>query len=415
MLCWHKFDLEKASADLPNFTPFPDEWTVEDKVLFEQAFQFHDKHFHKIKQMVIFKWFDWRLTNNYWFQLPDKAIASLVKYYYSWKKTRSRTSLMDRQARRLTVQKDDVSENGSDAGSENESDIGTTKSALNETGGGNNSSSVANNSDGKTRCENCFTTASGQFHNTNKGILCRACYSYWRRTGMMRNSNNNRKQHNHLHHSNHTNSNVNSGTASSGVSGEASSPRSGNLLIKSKREPPRGIYLNFNDLFTLASSTPQAADSLLKSLDDEVITLKRQVQNNKQIISQIKHRISPGVSEFRLNEVNSSRINSRWTNEETLLAVQGIRKYGKDFKAIAEVIGNKSEAHIRQFFINNERRYQLNSILKEYEAENQSINSSNSAATGDLKEKKADSEDQPSKRAKLDESISASSSWFPFI
>lgn len=28
-------------------------------------------------------------------QLPDKSIASLVKYYYSWKKTRARTSLMD--------------------------------------------------------------------------------------------------------------------------------------------------------------------------------------------------------------------------------------------------------------------------------------------------------------------------------
>jgi hypothetical protein len=52
MLCWHKFDIDKAKADLPNFTPFPDEWTVEDKVLFEQAFQFHDKHFHKIRQMV---------------------------------------------------------------------------------------------------------------------------------------------------------------------------------------------------------------------------------------------------------------------------------------------------------------------------------------------------------------------------
>lgn len=52
MLCWHKFDLNTAFSDLPNFTPFPDEWTVEDKVLFEQAFQFHDKHFYKIKQMV---------------------------------------------------------------------------------------------------------------------------------------------------------------------------------------------------------------------------------------------------------------------------------------------------------------------------------------------------------------------------
>ncbi|EEC09949.1 rest corepressor (corest) protein, putative, partial [Ixodes scapularis] len=84
MLFWHKYDLEKAVADLANFTPFPDEWTVEDKVLFEQAFQFHGKNFHKIRQM-----------------LPDKTIPSLVKYYYSWKKTRTRTSLMDRQARKL--------------------------------------------------------------------------------------------------------------------------------------------------------------------------------------------------------------------------------------------------------------------------------------------------------------------------
>lgn len=31
----------------------------------------------------------------FFLQLPDKSIASLVKYYYSWKKTRARTSLMD--------------------------------------------------------------------------------------------------------------------------------------------------------------------------------------------------------------------------------------------------------------------------------------------------------------------------------
>lgn len=41
------------------------------------------------------------LEFDYWLQLPDKSISSLVKYYYSWKKTRSRTSLMDRQARKL--------------------------------------------------------------------------------------------------------------------------------------------------------------------------------------------------------------------------------------------------------------------------------------------------------------------------
>ncbi|XP_065095537.1 REST corepressor-like isoform X4 [Ochlerotatus camptorhynchus] len=102
MLFWHKHDLERAVLDLANFTPFPDEWTVEDKVLFEQAFQFHGKSFHRIRQM-----------------LPDKSIASLVKFYYSWKKTRSRTSVMDRQEK---IKKNDSSENGSDHGSNEDSD-----------------------------------------------------------------------------------------------------------------------------------------------------------------------------------------------------------------------------------------------------------------------------------------------------
>lgn len=52
MLFWHKHDLERAIIDLANFTPFPDEWSKEDKVLFEQAFQFHGKSFTRIRQMV---------------------------------------------------------------------------------------------------------------------------------------------------------------------------------------------------------------------------------------------------------------------------------------------------------------------------------------------------------------------------
>ncbi|RWS30654.1 REST corepressor 1-like protein [Leptotrombidium deliense] len=269
------------------------------------------------------------------FQLPDKAISSLVKYYYSWKKTRSRTSLMDRQARRLTIQKDDGSDGASDGSSDNESDANIESNKQNE-----NDESGAQ--EGKSRCENCFTTASGQFHNTSKGVLCRTCYSYWRRTGMMRNMNTVRKH-------------------------EPGSTR--HNPMKSKRKPPRGIFLNFQDLMTIAGGPCGQGEALLKALDSEVVNLKRQVQNNKQMISQLKHKTANGINEFRPPET-SQRINCRWTNDENLLAVQGVRKYGKDFKAIAEVIGNKTEAHVRTFFINNERRYQLNNVLKEYEEEN---------------------------------------------
>lgn len=56
--------------------------------------------------------------------MPDKSIASLVKYYYSWKKTRSRCSLIDRQEK-LKAKETSSSGNGtgtgtgSDNGSEN--------------------------------------------------------------------------------------------------------------------------------------------------------------------------------------------------------------------------------------------------------------------------------------------------------
>ena len=70
----------------------------------------------------------------------------------------------------------------------------------------------------------------------------------------------------------------------------------------------------------------------------------------------------------------NNRINARWTNEELLLAVQGVRKYGKDFKAIAEVIGNKTESHVRSFFVNYRRRYNLDEVLAEFEKENGSQN-----------------------------------------
>ncbi|KAG7302204.1 hypothetical protein JYU34_013680 [Plutella xylostella] len=208
MLFWHKHDLNRASMDLANFTPFPDEWTVEDKVLFEQAFQFHGKSFHRIRQM-----------------LPDKSIASLVKYYYSWKKTRARTSLMD-------------------VVGENRNATGTT---------------------GPT------------------------------------------------------------GKRESGASEQGGSDK--------------------------------------ESDNDE------KVQHNKQQLSAMKRKVGDsGIEQLRPGEP-PAKINSRWTNEELLMAVTAVRKYGKDFQAIAETLGTKTEAHVRTFFISYRRRYNLDAVLREHEAE----------------------------------------------
>lgn len=62
--------------------------------------------------------------------------------------------------------------------------------------------------------------------------------------------------------------------------------------------------------------------------------------------------------------------NQKWTKDEELLAVQALRKYGKDFVTIAELIGNKRESDVKAFYANNERRYQLDRVIEQYNADN---------------------------------------------
>ena len=68
-------------------------------------------------------------------------------------------------------------------------------------------------------------------------------------------------------------------------------------------------------------------------------------------------------------EVSQNNINAKWSQEELLLGVQGVRKFGKNFARIAEVIGTKTESHVRAFFVNYWQRHNLGNALKEYEAE----------------------------------------------
>nr|XP_023029786.1 REST corepressor 2 isoform X1 [Leptinotarsa decemlineata] len=302
MLFWHKHDLDRAMMDLANFTPFPDEWSVEDKVLFEQAFQFHGKSFHRIRQM-----------------LPDKSIASLVKYYYSWKKTRSRTSLMDKQARKHNAPKEEgaTSEGGSENGSNEESDH-------DEKGEGG-------------ACSNCGVVCTVT-QVTTKGALCNSCYQHWRRTGLLR-----------------------------PTSGPTGGKRGTPLGARHKRKPPRGMYINHDDLAAMASGNTGVV--MLKAMDRELDSLQRQIQQNKQHVSSLKRKHSDSVEDLRPGN-DSSRYNARWTQEELLLAVQGVRKYGKDFKSIADTIGNKTEHHVRTFFVNYRKRYDLDNVLKEWERDN---------------------------------------------
>ncbi|XP_010728069.2 REST corepressor 2 [Larimichthys crocea] len=287
MLLWHKHDVERSLADLANFTPFPDEWTVEDKVLFEQAFSFHGKSFHRIQQM-----------------LPDKLISSLVKYYYSWKKTRTRTSVMDRQARRLVNKRekddsnDDIEEG--DPGSDSDFEIDTKKEAVKQNPNNANT-------------DKTMPSRSGPVKKENFGAQYR-------------------------HHP-----------------------------LRARRRPPKGMYLEQGDITSLSASH-DAGVLTVRQLDTQLVSLKRQVQSIKQNNSSLKQSISEGLDIYRPAEP-APKMNSRWTTEEQLLAVQAIRRYGKDFSAIAEVIGTKTPAQVSSFFVSYRRRFNLDEVLREWAAE----------------------------------------------
>ncbi|XP_050969702.1 REST corepressor 2 [Labeo rohita] len=294
MLLWHKHDVEKSLADLANFTPFPDEWTVEDKVLFEQAFSFHGKSFHRIQQM-----------------LPDKLISSLVKYYYSWKKTRTRTSVMDRQARKLLSKREkdesnDEIEEG-DPGSDSDFEINAKKEAAKQNSGNGGGSEKGPSRSGPTRKE-------------NQGAQYR-------------------------HHP-----------------------------LRARRRPPKGMHLEQEDIVALSASTDSGAVSL-RQLDTQLVSLKRQVQSIKQTNSVLKNNLGDGIEGLRPSEP-TKKINSRWTTEEQLLAVQAVRRYGKDFAAIADVIGNKTVAQVSSFFVSYRRRFNLEEVLREWQAEQEVVQGS---------------------------------------
>ncbi|KAM8914541.1 REST corepressor 1 [Spinachia spinachia] len=275
MLFWHKHNIEKSLADLPNFTPFPDEWTVEDRVLFEQAFSFHGKSFHRIQQM-----------------LPDKAMASLVRFYYSWKKSRSKTSLMDRQTRKHKRERED--------------------------------------SDDEVEERNINPPADFEL-DPNKD---------------------NKKE-------------LSSGPERSEVKPPPGLKTGSKASQRLKKRPPKGMFLNQQDVVSLSSSSAQG---LIKQLDCQLVSIKRQIQNIKQSNGSLKDKICSGVNEFRQPEVNQ-KFNTRWTTEEQLLAVQAIRKYGRDFQAISDVIGNKSVVQVKNFLVNYRRRFNLDEVLQEWEAE----------------------------------------------
>lgn len=100
--------------------------------------------------------------------------------------------------------------------------------------------------------------------------------------------------------------------------------------------------------------------------------LLRQIQNNKQIASSLKAKnsnrtaavaqLSPGAI------VAAQRISSRWSNDECQLLAKAMQEHGKDFQAIAELMGTKTASQVSQFYASNRKKPNLDEALKAFDA-----------------------------------------------
>ena len=97
--------------------------------------------------------------------------------------------------------------------------------------------------------------------------------------------------------------------------------------MKNNSRPPKGMYINHDDLVTMATGPNTQGEHLLKSMDREIISYKRVVQNNKQELS-AWHRKTidrKNIDPYKTPTDLTSKINAKWSNEELLLGVQGMK------------------------------------------------------------------------------------------
>lgn len=342
-LFWNKHNTTKSLNEMKKYVPKPDEWTQEEKILFEQAYAFNGKNFSKIRQI-----------------LPDKSQGTLVTYYYNWKKSRIISQIENQQNNTKNFNNydtDQIEKNG-DENMDNVSDD-------------NDSVDDNFNSNVNKICCNCdFITSDLQ--STPKGQLCIPCFNYYKKTSLMRPdhvinktlANNGSHRQNFPQNSSLLRTNrylTISNTSQNNTMETISSTNPNNIsrearnFHKSLRKPPKGIYLNYEELMDLVQV---GSDKVFEELKRKKLILRKQNQINKQQIDNLYRQIS-NDSDTMKSEIANLLFKSEseeivvspfWSQKEISLALQSFIKFGDDFEAVSQIIKTKKIESIRAFY-----------------------------------------------------------------
>lgn len=323
MLHYHNYSIDAALQDLVNFTPFPEEWSAEEEVMFQQAFKSHGKSFRRIQSM-----------------LTQKSIPQLVQHYYKWKKIRLQSSVIDRKSGSSSVRDD--------------ADISETEEDDDRNGPMSDSDSE-------------FEPGKGGGRRLGKA----------KRTNLQ--------------------------------------PE--DYPIKKRLRLPKGLFLDTSALAEIgreeedavASASVETNGAILEQLSSQIVNHREQIRNNKQDLSELEGQ-QESVEHLR-QEFPTQKNTARWTDPELDIAVQCVRRYGKNFDAMSAVLGTKTASQCRNFYINHHSRLDLDRVFNEYEsAQLGELANNGDSAVGSNPEEIAD-DALPAQSEAVDGSVKEETAW----
>jgi hypothetical protein len=205
-------------------------------------------------------------------------------------------------------------------------------------------------------CCNCEVTNIndniGPMHSTPKGILCNDCFIYWQNSGLMK--------------------------------PELYPSKSS---IKKIKRPPKNMAIDLDSLIAMNSYDNNSTSNTdqneiidpIDKLEEDIRQELAVIQAHNQAIGLLTDQsrdcmenmripfLTSSSSPFMINNSNSNATTptSTWSTEEILLAIQAFGKYGKDFHAVARIVGpTKTIADVETFFLECRERYQLDMVIE---------------------------------------------------
>uniref|UniRef100_A0A8C7JS28 Nuclear receptor corepressor 1 n=1 Tax=Oncorhynchus kisutch TaxID=8019 RepID=A0A8C7JS28_ONCKI len=87
---------------------------------------------------------------------------------------------------------------------------------------------------------------------------------------------------------------------------------------------------------------------------------------------------------------------SRWTEEEMEVAKKGLVEHGRNWPAIAKMVGTKSEAQCKNFYFNYKRRHNLDNLLQQHKQDTRRARGDRDPSQSESGDNSSDTESAPS-------------------